>query len=114
MLSIDELEEGQGKMPPTTYRRARHVVTEIQRAQAGARAIEQGDYEAFGRLMYESHDSLRQQFEVSCAELDQLVELARSVSGVFGSRMTGAGFGKEARSYSSDDLTNVAFQVDVR
>lgn len=87
-------------MPAVTYRRAHHVVTEIQRVQAGSQAIEQNDYETFGRLMYESHDSLRRHFEVSCAELDQLVELARSVPGVVGSRMTGAGFGKKARSFA--------------
>lgn len=82
-------------MPPVTYRRAHHVITEIQRTQTGAQAIEDNNYEEFGRLMYESHDSLRYYFEVSCDELDRLVELARSVDGVLGSRMTGAGFGKK-------------------
>ncbi|CAF3772823.1 unnamed protein product [Rotaria sordida] len=91
--SIDELEQGRDKMSPVTYRRAHHVITEMQRTQAGAQALENKDYKEFGRLMYESHESLRKYFEVSCAELDQLVELARSVDGVFGSRMTGAGFG---------------------
>lgn len=94
VASIDELEEGKTKMSAVTYRRAHHVVTEIQRVQAGAKAIEENDYETFGRLMYESHDSLQNFFQVSCDELDQLVELARSVPGVYGSRMTGAGFGK--------------------
>ncbi|CAF3401066.1 unnamed protein product [Rotaria sp. Silwood1] len=93
VASIDELEQAHDKMSPITYRRAHHVITEIQRTQAGAQALENGDYNEFGRLMYESHESLRTYFEVSCAELDQLVDLARSVDGVFGSRMTGAGFG---------------------
>lgn len=92
--SVEELDEGRKKMPEITYKRAHHVVTEAQRSQAGAQAIEKGDYEAFGRLMYESHESLQKFFEVSCEELDQLVELASSVDGVYGSRMTGAGFGK--------------------
>jgi len=83
-------------MPAVTYRRAHHVITERQRTQTGAQALENKDYDEFGRLMYESHESLRKYFEVSCEELDQLVELARSVDGVFGSRMTGAGFGKDS------------------
>jgi galactokinase len=91
---IEELEQGRNKMPETTHKRAHHVVTEMQRTQAGAEALENNDYEEFGRLMYESHESLQKHFEVSCEELDQLVELARSVDGVYGSRMTGAGFGK--------------------
>lgn len=81
-------------MPEITYKRAHHVVTEMQRTQAGAQALENNDYEAFGRLIYESHESLQKYIEVSCEELDQLVELAKSIDGVFGSRMTGAGFGK--------------------
>ena len=81
-------------MPEVTYRRAHHVVSELQRTQAGAQALENNDYKEFGRLMYQSHESLQKFFEVSCEELDQLVELARSVDGVYGSRMTGGGFGK--------------------
>lgn len=92
--TLDELEEGRKKMPSVTYRRAHHVVSELQRTPAGAQALENSDYKEFGRLMYQSHESLQKYFEVSCDELDQLVELARSVDGVYGSRMTGAGFGK--------------------
>lgn len=85
-------------MSAVTYRRAHHVVSELQRTQAGAQALENNDYNEFGRLMYQSHESLQKYFEVSCEELDQLVELARSVDGVYGSRMTGAGFGKRISS----------------
>ena len=92
--TIEELEEAREKMPSVIYKRAHHVITEIKRAEAGAKALNNNDYEAFGRLMYESHESLRNDFEVSCDELDQLVDLTRSVDGVYGSRMTGAGFGK--------------------
>ena len=81
-------------MSPVIYKRARHAITEIQRTEAGAKALNNNEYNEFGRLMYESHESLRHDFEVSCEELDQLVELARSVDGVYGSRMTGGGFGK--------------------
>lgn len=93
VANADELDEYREKMPKITYKRARHVVTEMQRTQAGVKAIEDGDYEQFGQLMYESHASLQNDFQVSCEELDQLVELARKVDGVYGSRMTGAGFG---------------------
>ncbi|CAF3564599.1 unnamed protein product [Rotaria socialis] len=91
--SMEELEKAHDKMTPVIFKRARHSVTEIQRTEAGAIALSNNDYQEFGRLMYESHASLRDDFEVSCEELDQLVELARSVDGVYGSRMTGGGFG---------------------
>ena len=77
-------------------RRARHVVGEIARTVAAARALEAGDVEALGPLMAASHDSLRDDFEVSCPELDTMVEIARSIGrsrGVIGARMTGGGFG---------------------
>ncbi len=94
ITTIEELEQARNKMPAVTYKRAHHVITEIQRTQAGAQALENNDYKEFGRLMYESHESLQKYFQVSCEELDQLVELARSVDGVYGSRMTGGGFGE--------------------
>jgi len=74
-------------------RRARHVVTEIQRTLKAVVALEEGDFQRFGRLMNESHDSLRDDYEVSSKELDLLVSAAREVDGVLGSRLTGAGFG---------------------
>ncbi|XP_024874289.1 galactokinase-like isoform X1 [Temnothorax curvispinosus] len=74
-------------------KRARHVVTEIQRTLNAAVALEKGDFQQFGRLMNESHDSLRDDYEVSSKELDSLVSAAREVDGVLGSRLTGAGFG---------------------
>lgn len=80
-------------MSDRVIKRARHVVTEIQRTLDAAVALEQGDFERFGRLMNESHDSLRDDYEVSSSELDTLVSAAREVGGVLGSRLTGAGFG---------------------
>lgn len=76
-----------------TLRRARHVVTEDDRCLRSVEALRAGDLEAFGKLMNQSHISLRDDYEVSCRELDLLVEAAWAVSGVLGSRMTGAGFG---------------------
>jgi galactokinase len=87
-----ELAKRKGDLPPTIYRRVRHVVTENQRTLEAAEAL-RGNLKAFGQLMYDSHHSLRHDFEVSCPELDILVEAARKVSGVYGSRLTGAGFG---------------------
>ena len=74
------------------FRRFRHVVTEAARVDEAGRAMEHEDIQEFGRLMSESHRSLRDDFEVSCAELDELVERAMD-AGAAGSRLTGAGFG---------------------
>ncbi|KAG7189460.1 hypothetical protein KM043_017156 [Ampulex compressa] len=81
------------KVPEEMIMRARHVVTEIQRTTAAAEALEKGDFQKFGQLMNESHDSLRDDYEVSSKELNTLVSAAREVNGVLGSRLTGAGFG---------------------
>lgn len=75
------------------YRRARHVVSEIERVKGAANCLQRREWREFGRLMNESHKSLREDFEVSCPELDAMVEIAQSLPGVYGSRMTGAGFG---------------------
>lgn len=90
---MKELEANRDLMSPVIYKRARHAITEILRTEIGAKALAENNYQEFGRLMYESHRSLRDDFEVSCEELDQLVELVRAVDGVYGSRMTGGGFG---------------------
>jgi galactokinase len=82
-----------GELDPVIRKRARHVVTENERTLAAATALEGGDAEDVGRLMDESHASLRDDFEVSRPELDTMVRLARSHDGCFGARMTGAGFG---------------------
>jgi galactokinase len=82
-----------GDLSEVIFRRSRHVITENARVlQAGA-ALEKGDLAAFGQLMNSSHRSLRDDYEVSCKELDLMVELARQVRGVYGARMTGGGFG---------------------
>jgi galactokinase len=77
-------------------RRSRHVVGEIARTVAAAAALARNDFEALGPLMAASHDSLRDDFEVSCPELDIMVNIARKLGragGVIGARMTGGGFG---------------------
>ncbi|ARN82354.1 galactokinase [Methylocystis bryophila] len=80
-------------LPDVILRRARHVVTENARTLAAAQALEDGDLPSFGRLMNASHASLRDDYEVSCAEADVMVDLAQKREGVFGARMTGGGFG---------------------
>jgi galactokinase len=94
--SLDLLEAKRGRLSDVEYRRARHAVTEIARTSQAATAIKTGDWRRVGKLMYESHASLRDDFEVSCPELNLLVTLAQeigSTGGVIGSRMTGGGFG---------------------
>lgn len=78
---------------PVRVRRARHAVTENQRTIQAVEALENGDIEEFGQLMNASHLSLKEDYEVSCEELDILVEEAWNIDGVLGSRMMGAGFG---------------------
>lgn len=95
-VDANTLEQAQNQLSAEGFRRARHVVTEIARTVETAAAIEAGDWNRAGRLMYESHRSLQKDFEVSCAELDLVVEIAQSIGetgGVFGCRMTGGGFG---------------------
>lgn len=80
-------------LPPPLDRRTRHVVGEIERVQLAASALDHGETERFGELMFASHRSLRDDYQVSSEELDGLVELARQAPGVIGARLTGAGFG---------------------
>lgn len=80
-------------LPSPLLERCRHVVTENARVLESVNALEEGDAGRFGSLMNASHDSLRDDYQVSCVEIDHLVEIARAVPGVAGARMTGGGFG---------------------
>jgi len=80
-------------LPPPLDRRVAHVVGEIERVRLAAAALEHGETERFGELMFASHRSSRDQYEVSIDELDALVELAAAAPGIVGARLTGAGFG---------------------
>ncbi|XP_074703257.1 galactokinase [Strix aluco] len=91
--TMAELEAARSRLGEEVYRRARHVVGEIARTAQAAKALQDRDYRTFGRLMVESHNSLRDDYEVSCPELDELVAAALEVNGIYGSRMTGGGFG---------------------
>ena len=92
-VTLEQLEQHRSGLSEVVYRRCRHVVTENARVLAAGEALEQHELPYFGKLMGESHVSLRDDYEVSSDELDLMVELAQKVDGVYGSRMTGGGFG---------------------
>jgi galactokinase len=92
-VSEEQLEEHSTDLPPTILKRCRHVITENQRVLEGSRALVAGDLAGFGELMRASHTSLRDLYAVSCEELDIMVEIAEGLSGFWGGRMTGGGFG---------------------
>lgn len=91
-----KLEQARSKLDNTVYRRARHVISEIERTLHAAEGVRASNWTTVGQLMYASHASLRDDYEVSCPELDAVVEIAQSIGlkgGVYGCRMTGGGFG---------------------
>ncbi len=92
-VSLADLERHASGIPIVIYKRCRHVVTENARVAEAADALERGDLSTFGLLMADSHHSLRNDYQVSCSELDLMVDLAKAQPGVFGTRMTGGGFG---------------------
>ena len=97
-VTLDQLEAHKAALPELLYRRARHVVSENERTLQAFELMSKGlskddNLPRFGQLLYASHASLRDDYEVSSRELDLLVDLARQVPGVAGARMTGAGFG---------------------
>ena len=91
--TLEQLELIKSELPEVVHRRCRHVITENARVLAAGEALEKGDLNQFGRLMAESHQSLRDDYEVSSVELDLMVEFAGRVEGLYGARMTGGGFG---------------------
>ncbi|HEV2704969.1 MAG TPA: galactokinase [Pyrinomonadaceae bacterium] len=92
-VSVGDLERYGERLPEVVRRRCRHVVTENERTLAAAEALRRRDLDEMGRLMDRSHRSLRDDFEVSCRELDILVDIAGNIGGCIGARMTGGGFG---------------------
>jgi len=92
----DQLEKAKAQLSDVVYRRARHVIGEIQRTLHAAEGIRQSNWATVGQFMYASHYALRDDYEVSCKELDAVVEIAEDIGyrgGVYGCRMTGGGFG---------------------
>jgi galactokinase len=112
----EALNKAQKQMEPMVFRRARHVITENERTLQMAKAIQASDWPAVGQLMYASHASLRNHYEVSCPELDTVVEIAKAMgdaAGVIGCRMTGGGFGGCAVSLvKSDEVQRITRRLD--
>ncbi len=92
-VTLDDFHRYQHLLQPIVQKRCRHVISEDERVLESITALQENDIKRFGQLMYESHRSLKEDYEVSCLELDAIVEIARGTEGVFGARMTGAGFG---------------------
>ncbi len=92
-VTMDQINSAKGKLADIVFRRARHVVGENSRTTAAAKFLTQKRYAEAGQLMVESHNSLRDDYEVSVPELDYLVEESIKIQGVYGARMTGGGFG---------------------
>lgn len=92
-VSPEQVDAAQGALPEVVFRRARHVVTENARTSQAAQLLAQRNYDEVGQLMVKSHQSLRDDYNVSCPELDFLAENAMTMKGVYGARMTGGGFG---------------------
>ena len=92
-VPIAKLEKVKQLLPASLFSKAKHVITESERVQEAALALQAGDLRSFGKLLNASHQSLSHDFEVSCLELDFLAEKAQSLDFVLGSRMMGGGFG---------------------
>ncbi|MEZ5070876.1 MAG: hypothetical protein R2751_07875 [Bacteroidales bacterium] len=92
-VPLDLLTEHRDQFPGKVYQRASYVIEENQRLLNACAALNAGNLEEFGQGMYGSHEGLRDKYEVSCPELDHLVETARTIPGVLGARMMGGGFG---------------------
>lgn len=92
-VTQQQIDQFANLLPENILKRSRHVVSENQRTLDAAESFRKKDFESVGELMFDSHASLRDDYEVSCDELDFLVDVASEITGVFGSRMTGGGFG---------------------
>lgn len=92
-VSREMLEACRAEIEPTAYRRCSYVLDENDRVLTACEALEHADYPTFGSMMFGSHDGLSRDYEVSCAELDFIVDIARQTDGVLGARMMGGGFG---------------------
>jgi galactokinase len=105
-----QLERYAQALDPVVHRRCRHVVTENARVEASVASLKDGRLADFGRLMIDSHMSLRDDYEVSCAELDAVVEICTGCEGVLGARMTGAGFGGCAICLVNEESANAVIE----
>jgi galactokinase len=105
-VSMEQFIQHQHLLAPTLRKRCRHVITENERVKQAVQALKRGDMAAFGSLMYQSHFSLKNDYEVSCDELDVVVDICAKCKGVYGARMTGAGFGGSAICLVNEEFAN--------
>jgi galactokinase len=122
-VSVDQLTAHAHDIPATIYKRCRHVVEENQRVRQAADSLRSGDLPGFGDLMRASHRSLRDLYQVSCAELDLMVDFAEGLPGYYGGRMTGGGFGgctlnlveaKDAQTFADQVSARYQQAVDIK
>jgi galactokinase len=118
-VSLDEFARFENDLPPVVAKRARHIITENARVIDAVASARQNDCVTFGKLMDASHASMRDDYQISCAELDTMVEIARKQPGCFGARLTGAGFGGCTVNLVAADkaaafVTNVAHEYQSR
>jgi galactokinase len=110
-VAVEDLPDAERRLDPVTFRRVKHIVTEDARVLESVAALKAHDTAAFGALMYASHASMRDDFEISVPELDTVVEVARA-RGAIGARMTGGGFGGSAIALlPADDADELATAV---
>ena len=113
--TADMLMRARGRMEEVVFRRARHVIGEIERTLHAAEAVRASNWPTVGQLMYASHASLRDDYEVSCPELDAVVDIAQAIGpkgGVIGCRMTGGGFGGCAVAMvNADAVTGISDRI---
>ncbi|HWF43989.1 MAG TPA: galactokinase [Candidatus Kapabacteria bacterium] len=106
-VSLRQFHAYEDTLPETLRKRARHVISENERTLTAASAIKSGDFDKLSTLMYASHESLKNDYEVSASELDLLVDTARTIPGVQGTRMTGGGFGGCTVSFVKHDFISM-------
>jgi galactokinase len=92
-VNMEQLEQNRNLLSDTLYRRCRHIISENKRVQEVAKLFEHGQVDGLRELMAASHRSMRDDYEISCRELDVMVDIAARQAGVYGARMTGGGFG---------------------
>jgi galactokinase len=109
--TLDQLEAARNGLGGLLYRRARHIISENERTERAVELFEAGDLDAVGEALRASHASLRDDYEVSCAELDVMADLANAQPGCYGARMTGAGFGGCAVALVADEAVDAFVQA---
>ena len=114
-VSLQQFQKVKNKLPDIVRKRCRHVISEDERTLESIDALNKNDLHRFGKLMNASHDSLRDDYQVSCKELDIMVEEARALPGVLGARMTGGGFGGcTVNLVKIDQVENFCVEIEKR